>query len=253
MSLDSSTRIRSPELEQNMDTCSALELSSEAAILTRISDLAHHCARGLKLTDGVDDLVQDIVLEFLTMLREESRAIVAEELPGLVKTMMLRRRRDCDRASARRESRGSGFSHKLTEYTRGWMSPDIGYEEQVLAEFYEATLASLPPKCRRVYMMVREENCSYQSVANALEISRSAVHGHMVVAHARFRKALLEQHILDLPQEAELRRRCPTASDGPSDVLHLSDSPVRSDATEKSPKKTRQSRRRTTRRDEAAA
>jgi len=65
--------------------------------------------------------------------------------------------------------------------------------------------------------MVREEEMSYQAVANTLGISRSAVHWHVATAQQRFRIALREQGVAVPSTHTTCRRaRC----DGPALVLH---------------------------------
>jgi hypothetical protein len=72
----------------------------------------------------------------------------------------------------------------------GWMLPDAVFDEHELASLYEQTTAELPPRCRQVHSMVREEGCSYARVGETLRISRSAVCRHVVNAQHRFRDEL---------------------------------------------------------------
>ncbi|WP_170845680.1 RNA polymerase sigma-70 factor [Parapedobacter composti] len=52
---------------------------------------------------------------------------------------------------------------------------------------YQLALNTLHPKCRRVFQLSREENLSYNQIANQLEISRHTVERHISTALKRMR------------------------------------------------------------------
>jgi RNA polymerase sigma factor (sigma-70 family) len=167
----------------------------EAALCTTFTAMAQRCARSYLLDDDVDDLVQDVVFDCLMVFRESTAPLVVDELPGLVKTIVVRRMNKDQRSENRRLIRDTAYTQELDEITHTWMAPDLRIEKREFAAFYEKTLASLPPMCRRVYTMVREEDLCYQVAASRLGISISAVSGHVVEAQKRFRKALRKQGI----------------------------------------------------------
>jgi DNA-directed RNA polymerase specialized sigma24 family protein len=72
------------------------------------------------------------------------------------------------------------------------MAPDLAFEERELEDFHERTLVSLPDTCRRAFSMVRDADAPYDVVAEALGVSRSAVHAHVVTAQRRFRRKLAQ-------------------------------------------------------------
>lgn len=84
--------------------------------------------------------------------------------------------------------------------THAWMWPDVAFEEREMDALIDRTLTVLPPTCRRVYEMIRAYDLSYQEVARALGISRSAVSNHIVLAQRRFRVALTEHGITPPPR-----------------------------------------------------
>ncbi|MDR0744985.1 MAG: RNA polymerase sigma-70 factor [Mediterranea sp.] len=51
-----------------------------------------------------------------------------------------------------------------------------------LKNILELAVNSLPPRCRLIFFMVREENMTYKDVAEALSISERTVQGQMVIA-----------------------------------------------------------------------
>ena len=100
------------------------------------------------------------------------------------------------RSEIRRLSRDMAYTQELDTIPHTWMVPDLRIEKRELVAFYKTTLATLPPMCRRVYTMVREEDARYQVVASRLGISISAVSSHVVEAQKRFRRALKAEGIV---------------------------------------------------------
>lgn len=59
--------------------------------------------------------------------------------------------------------------------------------QQKLKHFLDA-IATLPPRCRRVYMMRKVQAMSYKEIAEALDISVSGVEQHLVLGSERCKK-----------------------------------------------------------------
>lgn len=69
-------------------------------------------------------------------------------------------------------------------------SPEALLLEQELMERIEATVCSLPEKCRMVYRMSREEGKSNKAIAAELQISEKTVEGHITRALTDIRSNL---------------------------------------------------------------
>lgn len=179
-----------------MHTSSSAEVPNEEAILAEVLKRARRCARRSLSREDAEDLAQDIVLECLVNIRNGRQLSITEGLNSFVRTMVRRRLFDAYRANESRDDRDAEFMRELEERPRAWMSPEMALEEAELDEFYEATLASLPAKCRQVFLMVREEGDSYQAVANKLGITRVAVSKHVERAQKHFRAALITHDIV---------------------------------------------------------
>ena len=192
----------------------------EDAFLVEVSHLARRYARLFILflfdesDDGdADDIAQDIVLECLANLRNGNGAIVTSGLACLVRTMVMHRLYNEVRANRRRDSRALDYVRELTGLTRVWMAPELGVDVAELETFLDRTIASLPPVCRRVYVMVREDNMTYKRVARTLGISRNTVREYVVTAQRRLRAALLELGIASLACRAEQSETPATGND----------------------------------------
>jgi len=65
--------------------------------------------------------------------------------------------------------------------------------QQKLKHFLDA-IATLPPRCRQVYMMRKVQAMSYKEIAEALEISVSGVEQHLVLGSERCKKYIENQY-----------------------------------------------------------
>jgi RNA polymerase sigma-70 factor (ECF subfamily) len=182
-----------------MDTPSHTELSREASLLRQVAALAKRFARRLLVLEGADDLAQDIVLECLTNLRAGTLQIPSRGLAPYVRTMVLRRLLNEYRRNLRHMARDAEYERELAEFPRVWMSPEVCAEEGEIEDALEKALASLPPMCRQVYLMAREDHATYPAIAEALGISHAAISKHLVRAGRRIRTSLREQHFGSSP------------------------------------------------------
>ncbi len=68
--------------------------------------------------------------------------------------------------------------------------PDEDLNAQALAEAVERAVAELPPRCREVFTLTRDQHLSYAEVAGVLHISPKTVEIHMGRALALLRQKL---------------------------------------------------------------
>jgi RNA polymerase sigma factor (sigma-70 family) len=165
-------------------------------LLIEIAHLAHRFASEVVARDIAEDVAQDVVLECLIKVREQTWHADDASIQGLIRNMVRRRAIDSLRRTQRREERNAEHVRDLSDGAHGWMSPDIASDERELAALHAETLASLPGKCRRIYVMVREDRIAYEVVAARLGLSRSAVSWHIVAAQRRFRRRLKDHGIV---------------------------------------------------------
>lgn len=64
--------------------------------------------------------------------------------------------------------------------------------EKELSGMIDSAIASLPPQCRKVFVMSREEELSYAQIAETLQLSENTVKTQMKTALSRLRHALAE-------------------------------------------------------------
>ena len=61
-------------------------------------------------------------------------------------------------------------------------NPEQKALDDELKDIIELAINSLPPRCRLIFFMVREENMTYKEVAEALSLSHRTVHAQMCIA-----------------------------------------------------------------------
>ena len=76
------------------------------------------------------------------------------------------------------EEHGEFFSFKISD-------PEILAIQKEDISRIEATINSLPHKCRMVFRLVKEEGLKYKEVAGLLDISVKTVEAHMTFAYSR--------------------------------------------------------------------
>ena len=174
-----------------MNTARPDALSQDTVIL-QVYTLARSSAGTILCRDAADDIVQDVVLEFLELLRLGTIQLIMADLPGLVRTKVLRRFYDLHRMNKRRTIRDAEFLASFTDGAPAWMSPEIHVEEREITTLVKRTLASLSPACRTAWLMVRDTEATYDDVAREMGISRGSVCSHVVVAQRHLRTALAD-------------------------------------------------------------
>lgn len=189
-----------------MDNSLPRRIPPQERLLIRIADLAWQHASHLGGADFADDLAQDVVLECLVKVRTRSGRLTARTLNAFVRQVVRRRWLDSLRLAHRRATREQEHSRETTNGTRLWMSPELTLVDAELARFREHTLASLPSACRRSYLMVREEDASYQLTADLLGVSRATVNAHVVAAQRKFREGLPQYGITPEPRRGTAMR-----------------------------------------------
>ena len=173
----------------------AIDPRIEAELMTEVVRFAHRFARRLVRDERAEDLAQEVILELLIKVRQ-GRLVVREGFVGaLVRKVIHRRAVDLLRGAEREAAHMAAYAGDDAQSPSTWASPDLVLEERELEEFHERTLVSLPDTCRRAFRMIREQDASYDVVAEALGVSRSAVHAHVVTAQRRFRRKLAQAGI----------------------------------------------------------
>ena len=182
-----------------MDNSLPRRIPPQERLLIRIADLAWREAFHRGGPEFAEDLAQDVVLECLVKVRTRRGRLTGRTLKGFVRQVVRRRWLDSLRLARRRATREEEHAREATGGPRLWMSPELKLVDAELTHFHESTLASLPSGCRRSYLMVREEDASYQLTADLLGVSRATVNAHVVAAQRKFREGLPKYGITPEP------------------------------------------------------
>jgi RNA polymerase sigma factor (sigma-70 family) len=150
------------------------------AIVIDIARIAERRAREIVGEQRARDLAHDVVLECLVKLRAGTWKVAVSSLQAFVCRMVRRRAIDAVRRSQRSDVRNGEHARERREGAHAWMSPELAMEERELLELHGRTLASLPSGCRRAYVMVREEEATYEAAAERLGLSPATVNVHVV-------------------------------------------------------------------------
>ena len=184
-----------------MHTTARPSTAPNDAFVIQVSILARRAARLLLLLHNpadADDIAQDVTLDCLTSIQSGRMEIMPTDLSAFVWTMVIRRTLNVARAADRRDTRAVACVRDDDEMPI-WMSPEATVECAELEAFVALAVASLPPMCRRVYQMVRDDNATYAAIALTLGISRHTVSEHLTTAQRRLRAALVNAEMIAPP------------------------------------------------------
>ena len=177
-----------------MHNTSRPELSPEDAFVIHVSTLARVAASRYLILhdpDEADDIAQDVTAECLASIRSGRSGIITAGIKCLVRTMVLRRAMNVIRGDDRRDARAAACVPDEGEQD-SWMSPEAMVEHAEAEALLAHAVAALPPTCRRVFQMVREDDASYAEVARTLGITRHTVKEHLMTAQRRLVAALTD-------------------------------------------------------------
>ena len=168
---------------------------NDEQLIAEIASLARGFAMNIVAEDLADDIAQDVALQCWMKIRGGQWRVEAAELSTFVRRVVRRRAVDLLRRSQARDQRQLDYAREIHESRPAWMSPELAYEERELAEFHEQALGRLPELCRRTYLMVREEEETYERAAKRLGVQPTTVSAHVVSAQHRFRRELAARGI----------------------------------------------------------
>lgn len=75
-------------------------------------------------------------------------------------------------------------------------SPEAGHESPSPAELLESALATLPPKCKDIFLMAKLQGLKYREIAQKLELSEKTVENQMTKAIKMLRAYAAENRSL---------------------------------------------------------
>lgn len=138
---------------------------------------------------GQEDGAQEVVLDVFTRLWQLRDRLT--EVDNIEDYCFILTRNASLNYLEKENRRGAVCSGSLPEPAEGSSSP----EEEVIGEElfarYVKALDRLPPRCREIFIRIREERQSYAQVAEELGISVKTVDAQLQKATARLREMLL--------------------------------------------------------------
>jgi hypothetical protein len=138
--------------------------------------------------------------------------VTPERLDAYVATIVWRRRNLMRSQRRQGAARDWTYLREISASTRAWMNPETQWQERELAALYNTTLASLPPRCRRAFVAVREHGQSYAEAARTLGASEKMIAKFITEAQRVFRAVLRERGIRVPPEKGRTRGKwAPTA------------------------------------------
>jgi len=189
------------KLEMNLDQTKHINFSEELFIFQRMADGDHHALRfffdkyyedlcnfvNLYLHDKTasEDIVQDIFVYFW-----EKRAEIKIEFS--VKAYLLSASRNKYLNYIRSEKSHQIISHEVVLSHERYTSPeDTKLDFQTISHYVNGAISNLPPRCREVYRLHKEEDLSIREIALKMDIAEKTVENQMTIAIKKLRQQLV--------------------------------------------------------------
>jgi len=173
------------------------ETERQDALVLEIAALAREFALQFARRSQVDDVVQNVVLECLVLIRT-GRWPVASSLPSLLNRIVRRRTYDQILRRRRATMREKQHSSAIRPADPSGMSPLLEMENAEVMAACEEALAHMRANPAAIYRAVRQEGWSTREVAKRLKLSVNSVSAHLRRADRGVRSELLA---LDLMPE----------------------------------------------------
>lgn len=136
----------------------------------------------LKEKNACQDILQDV---FLHLWQNRTTLLIHTSIQAYLYTAVRFQVLKSIRNSARRDQILAKFDSATTP-----PSPIENLEEKEVLRNIRTVVETLPPKCRRVYQLSREQYLSHKEIAAELNISEKTVENQLTIALKKIRNAL---------------------------------------------------------------
>ena len=177
------------------------------ALVIQVSTVGRQAARRPLILHNLadaDDIAQDVTLDCLAGFRSGKQEIITTDVARFVWTLPIRRALNVARAADRRDTRATASIQDEGE-VRAWMSHGAMVEYAELEALAALAVAALPLMCRRVFLVVGDDDTSYAAIALTLSITRDTPSEHLETGQPRLRAALVDAVMI----ASHMPRTCP--------------------------------------------
>lgn len=150
--------------------------------------LCSHAVRYVYTKEIAEDLVADV---FYTFWKKENFKQIATSYRSYLFTAV---RHKCFNYLRWEFSKDNGVELEEAHGDSSFPQPDHIMEYDELCVKLEKTIESLPPQCKKVFLMNRFEGRNYNEIAQNMGVSIKAVEAHISKALVIFRRALLAHY-----------------------------------------------------------
>jgi RNA polymerase sigma-70 factor, ECF subfamily len=169
------------------------DVDAFASVVNRhVAELVGFAQTHLNSRESAEDLVQDVLLNLWTLrerwtVQHSIRAYLFGAIRKRIITYRLNARREDRRLELRPAEEHPSAAEQL--FPGG---ADDALDEAELEAAYQRAVATLPDRCRQVFLLQRQQQLTYAEVATALGISVKTVEIHMGKALTVLRKTLAD-------------------------------------------------------------
>jgi RNA polymerase sigma factor (sigma-70 family) len=140
--------------------------------------------------DQADEVAQAVVAACLESVRTNPWPIEPENLEAFVYAMVKNQKTDWHRSRRASARRDANDLRTRTDAQPTWISPSTAVEEELLSDFKQRVLDSLPIDCVAAFYLVRELKLTHQDTAVSLGVPTSTIRVYLTQVYERFRSEL---------------------------------------------------------------
>lgn len=139
----------------------------------------------VKSNEVAEELSSDV---FVNLWKNRSRLLEIESLDNYlyitVRNLAIRK------ASQNKNHSTFSIDHIEIPLVSNHVQPDQVLLNKELVRHIEAVIASLPPRCRTIYQLAKQDGLKYKEIAGILNLSVKTIDAQMAIAVRRITKAL---------------------------------------------------------------
>lgn len=137
-----------------------------------------------------DELAEDVVSEvFLSLWYNRKKFIKVENIENYLFTMT---KNKCLSTLRKKDVLLLGDGAMSSSQQIVMQDPESNLISEEFVKYYNARIKDLPPKCKLIYLMIKEDGLKYKEVSEILNISIKTVENQMTKAIAHIRKSLAD-------------------------------------------------------------
>jgi RNA polymerase sigma-70 factor (ECF subfamily) len=155
---------------------------------------ARRLARPHLIPSEAAELAHDLAVELILLRARDPEAFAERSTPGHMYRAIVNRILNARRDKLRRRRREVMACAEEAGEPRAWSDPEWAMTSRELEQLLAWAVSRMPRRMRQVFLLIRDNGCTYREVAARMGTSPGTVHTQLSRALAILRDALRRYH-----------------------------------------------------------